>query len=166
MNIQTILHLIETNEQFAHTLGARNSKIEADIISFRLNPNCSCKSKIIKYLEDNKEEQEFVLQWIQNSQKASMQQPQVDTQKLESINKMMNERARMVLKPTLPQPEWSKYKDVVGEVVEIDPNPDKYKEMMTIAREKWFYNGLNVTETLKTDPTTGNEKVVWLVFFY
>jgi hypothetical protein len=72
----------------------------------------------------------------------------------------------MVLKATLPQSEWKNFRDVIGEVVEIEPNPDKYKQLMATAREKWFYNGLNVLETIKTNPKDGSERIVWLIFFY
>jgi hypothetical protein len=161
IDIQHVLYLLKTDEEFSKNLYKRNPQLESDIISFRLNPECDCKSNIVKYLENcDLKEHEFINQWIKElpSRHERMQQ--------DTLNSLMSERARMALKHTLPQLEWKNYKDVIGEVVEIEPNPDKYKEMMSIAREKWFYNGLNVTETLKTDPTTGNEKVVWLVFFY
>jgi hypothetical protein len=77
-----------------------------------------------------------------------------------------NNTSRMVLKSSLPKSEWSKYEDVIGDVVEIEPNPDKYNELMSYAREHWFYNGLSVLETIKADQETSVDRVVWLVFFY
>jgi hypothetical protein len=74
--------------------------------------------------------------------------------------------SRMVLKGTLPKSEWAKYEDVIGDIVELEPTPDKYNELMSYAREHWFYNGLNVLETVKADPETHVEKIVWLVLFY
>jgi hypothetical protein len=177
-NIQKILDLILSNDSFAKELSERNPKIDADIISFKLNPNCTCKSKIVRHLEENSSEIEFSNQWISSHMFSNNTTPIEITSgtpikvsfpselSKEEQERLKKEKQRMVLKSALPQSEWKNFKDVIGEVVEIAPNPNKYKELLTVAREKWFYNGLNVIETVKTNPSTGEENIVWLVFFY
>lgn len=176
--IQKTLDLLLSNDTFAKQFTERIPQLESDVISFKLNPSCSCKSKIVRHLEQNVSDTEWAQIWIQtnilpstlpiievktgdNIVKTTM--PQLPP---EELKKLKLERQRMALKATLPQTEWKNFKDVIGEVVEIEPNPNKYKQLMTVAREKWFYNGLNVIETVKTDPKTGAESIVWLVLFY
>jgi len=48
-------------------------------------------------------------------------------------------------------------KNVIGDVIEIDANPEVYKNLLKTAEdEMWIYNGINVIQ--KTDK--------WLVLFY
>lgn len=138
----------------------RNPSIESDLASFKLNPGCECKSNIQLYLDNNKAEREFIDDWLKSKPE------QIFNKSSDEINRLKSEVYRMSLKPSLPQSEWKNFKDVIGETVEIDPNPDKYKELMAIAREKWFYNGLTVLETLKTNHEDGSDKIIWVVFFY
>jgi hypothetical protein len=48
-------------------------------------------------------------------------------------------------------------KNVIGDVVEIDADPDVYKKLLTLAKdEKWIYNGITIVE----------KKDKWLILFY
>ena len=160
---QQVLDLITSTDNFAEELRARNPRIDADITSFKLNPNCSCKNKVIRDLDENPLELEFAKEWEYLHSVTPEVTPEVVD---ENAIRLKKEKHRMVLKPSLPQSEWKNFKDVIGETVEIEPNPDKYKELMVVAREKWFYNGLHVIETMKTNTSDESQKIVWVVFFY
>jgi hypothetical protein len=47
------LKLIKDNESFRQDLQVAAPEIYADIESFHKNPNCSCKNKILKYVQGN-----------------------------------------------------------------------------------------------------------------
>jgi hypothetical protein len=161
--LQHILNYISSDEVFSKKLVEKYSALEADVTSFRLNPNCSCKSRIRKFLTDNKDTLEFFDNWVKEN---NIKLPEIKPPgPSPEMIKQQEEKKRTVLKTSLPQQEWKNYKDVIGEVVEIEPDPNKYKQLITIAREKWLYNGLNVIETAKKD-SEGNDKIVWLVFFH
>lgn len=171
MNTNDVLTLLRRYDEFAELMKKRNPNILADIISYKLNPNCTCKAKILSFFGANPLEMDYIESWVKSKgDTIDMTPPTLPIQnpKLspEDIKKLKDERPRMVLKSTLPQPLWSNYVDVIGQSYEIEPNPDKYKELMTIAREQWFYNGLSVLETVKTNPVDNSEKMVWVIFFY
>lgn len=171
MNTNDVLILLNRYEEFADLMKKRNTNILADIISYKLNPNCTCKAKILSYFEANPLEMDYIESWVKskgNSVDLAPPLMPIQNPKLtaEDLKKLKEDRPRMVLKTNLPQSEWSKYVDVIGQSYEIEPNPDKYKELMTIAREQWFYNGISVLETVKTNPEDNTEKIVWVVFFY
>jgi hypothetical protein len=157
MELHTIMHAIFTQEELAKQLQERVPNLTADIISYRLNPNCTCKQKISNHILNNAEDRKFLIDWISSF---------LNSASVEIVDKKTDITPRMVLKTSLPPSEWGKYKDMIGQHVEIDANPDKYKELMAIAREKWLYNGLSVLETVKTDSETKTEKFIWIVFFY
>ena len=159
-----VLNLITINDDFFKFLLKRNPTIEKDLISFKLNPGCVCKANIQKHLDENIAEQSIIENWI--SLNVNDESTPIFNMTRNTMNQLKLDKIRMVLKPSLPQSEWKNFKDVIGETVEIEPNPDKYKELMAIAREKWFYNGLNVLETIKTNTEDGSDKIIWLVFFY
>lgn len=57
-------------------------------------------------------------------------------------------------------------KNVIGEVVEIEVAPQAYKDLIQYVRKQgWFYHGLSVMETDKTEED-GTVKRVWLIFFF
>lgn len=157
MPLYNIMRALSTSEEFAKVIQDRIPDLLADIISYRLNPNCTCKQKIYTHFESNESDRAFAEDWIIKY----LSDPLLEV----SIPKN-DITPRMVLKTSLPSTEWGNYKDMVGEYVEIEANPDKYKELMATARDKWLYNGLSVLETVKTDPETKTEKFVWIVFFY
>lgn len=156
---ESFLALLIKNQKYAEYAINTYSVLEADIRSYRLDPNCTCKHKLIKYFDNNKDTviKDFKL-WISNEKvniESILPNPSNDMQS-----------HRNILKPTLPASEWTKYKDVIGEIVEIVPDPNEYKRIISIAREEWLYNGINILETVKFDPQTKQESVVWLLLFY
>jgi len=156
ITVESFLALLLKNEKFSDYIINNYREIEADIRNYRQDPNCSCKHKISKYFEANKDKFLKSLQlWI-NDTKADITSFITDT----------TESHRNILKTTLPSSEWTKYKDVIGEIVEISPDPSEYKRIISIAREEWLYNGINILETIKLDPQTQKESVVWLLLFY
>jgi hypothetical protein len=52
--------------------------------------------------------------------------------------------------------------NVIGEVIELEPIPQVYKDMiLTSIKEGWVYNGLSIVETFDRD-----KKKIWMAFFY
>jgi predicted regulator of amino acid metabolism with ACT domain len=151
--VENFQEILIKNQKFSEHVINTYPDIEADVRSYRLDPNCSCRHKIAKYFNENRDKIiATLLEWIES------------TKIVLSLDD--DEKARGVLKPTLPTSEWSKYKDVIGEIVEIAPDPNEYKRIISIARAEWLYNGINILETVKFDPQTKQESVVWLLLFY
>lgn len=159
LNVDSFLALLIKNEKFSEYVINNYSDIEADIRSYRLDPNCTCKHKIVKYFESNKD-------LITNSLQTWISDTKTDLKSFLPNEDNDDSKHRNVLKPSLPASEWSKYKDVIGEIVEIRPDPNEYKRIISTAREEWLYNGINILETIKFDPQTKQESVVWLLLFY
>lgn len=159
ISVDVFLMLLLKNEKFSNYIINNCQEIEADIRSYRQDPNCSCKHKISKYFEKNKDIVHVSLQNWLNENKQTLSDLTGLEEDLSELDK------RNILKPSLPKKEWNKYKDVIGEVIEILPDPEEYKKVISIAREKWFYNGLNILETIKLD-NSGIESTVWLLLFY
>lgn len=152
----SFLSLIRKHVKFSDYIIVNYPEIEADIRSYRTDPNCSCKHKIAKFFDANKDKLIANIQTWSNDNQTELKNTVTES----TFNH------RNVLKPTLPSSEWGKYKDVIGEIVEIAPDPNEYKRIIGIAREEWLYNGINILETVKFDPQTKQEAVVWLLLFY
>jgi hypothetical protein len=159
LTVENFLALLIKNEKYSEYAINTYPVLEADIRSYRLDPNCTCKHKLIRYFESNKDtiNADFKL-WI-GSEKVNIESILPDPS-----NDASNHRN--VLKTSLSASEQSKYKDVIGEIVEIRPDPNEYKRIISVAREEWLYNGINILETVKFDSQTKQESVVWLLLFY
>lgn len=154
----SFLALLRKNDKFSEYAINNYPEIEANVRSYKRDPNCSCKHSLAKFFEANKDKiLASMQQWINDTrtdlQSFFVEFPPEDTQ-------------RNVLKTTLPPAEQVKFKDVIGDIVEILPDPNEYKRIISIAREQWLYNGINILETVKFDPQTKQETVVWLLLFY
>jgi hypothetical protein len=159
LTCESFLALILKNEKYSEYAIKKYDVIEADIRSYRQDPNCTCKHKLIRFFECHQDDiTEDLKLWV-GSEKVNIESSLSEDSK--DTNKHRN-----VLKPSLPASEWSKYKDVIGEIVEIRPDPNEYKRIISIAREEWLYNGINILETVKFDQQTKQESVVWLLLFY
>lgn len=148
--------ILTKNEKFSEYIINKYPILEADIRSYRLNPNCSCRTKITNYFNENQKDIcESIRLWA------------VETfTDLGSFIVSPDLNHLNVLKTNLPSLEWIKYKDMIGEIVEILPDPNEYKKIISVARSEWLYNGINILETVKFDPETKKESVVWLLLFY
>jgi hypothetical protein len=145
--------LILKSNNFVDYIINNYPELEADIKSYRLDVNCSCRHKITKFFEFNiRSMTTHITKWLSEN-------PTVGLISTELSH-------RNVLKTSLPVSEQDKYKDVIGDIVEIAPDPMEYKKIIAIAREEWLYNGINILETVKLDPQTKKESVVWLLLFY
>ena len=154
-----ILGLIRNDKEFRKGFMQKAKDIYADVISFIANPNCTCKKRVVAYIEENKDAIDSYYQEYSNSI-----EPEQLSKTLELIaedSKQKNNTKEATKVPNNKQ----RLNDVRGEVVEIEPNPFEYKEVIeTAKKEKWFYRGLSVTETIKVENEV--EKPVWLIFFY
>lgn len=151
----SFLALLRKNDKFSEYAINNYPEIEADVRSYKRDPNCSCRHKLGKFFEVNKDKILVSMkEWIDDTLQSFIDDfPLEDTQ-------------RNILKTTLPPEEQVKFKDVIGDIVEITPDPNEYKRIISIAREQWLYNGINILETVKFDPQTKQESVVWLLLFY
>jgi hypothetical protein len=166
-----ILGLIRHNKDFRKGFMQKARDIYADIISFIANPNCTCRKRIVKYVEENKENvneyyEEFkqtvkgedfekLIELIKQSEKKNTKEVVIEKKDLPDN-----------LKKSLTEPvNRTRRTDVRGEVVEISLNPFDYKDVIeTGKKENWYYRGLTVVETIRVENEI--EKPVWLIFFY
>ena len=149
------LSLLTKSQEFSEHVINNYPEIAADVRSFREDPDCSCKHIIAKFFNNNEEK------IMKNAEAWS------GFSKLSSYLKSPKDNSyRNVLKSTLSVEEQANYTDVIGEIIEIAPDPNEYKRIISIARENWLYNGINILETVKFDPQTKKESVVWLLLFY
>ena len=158
-SVHHFLEGITKDKKFSDFVINKRKEIEADVRSFRADPNCSCKNRLKKFYESNKSLCDLDMDLYSENNG-------INFNDFVKIEQEINNNYKNLLKTNLPPNEWHKYKDVIGEIVEISPDPNEYKRIMTIAREEWLYNGLNILETVKLDPQTSEEKVVWLLLFY
>ena len=155
--VSVVLHLILGYKKFAENFPDKFPSTLADTVSYRGNPSCSCKSKIVKFVQDNHSEViEWLSLWIEN-------EPENDELlaayvKMTGINDI----------PTSPSPDMTTTVEVSGDpinpgvsmygrIVIIPPDPASYFQLLTKAFvEKWIFNGLTVS--IKDDK--------WYIFFY
>jgi hypothetical protein len=159
ITVANFMRLLLKDVVFSEYIINNYNEIEADIRSYRLDATCSCRHKIEKYFELNKDK------FLSSINEWERRYPDSLKSELENVE-FDSEDIKKVLKPTLPPSEWSKYKDVIGDIVEIAPDPNEYKRIISVARQEWLYNGINILETVKFDPQTKKESVVWLLLFY
>lgn len=174
-----ILGLIRHDKDFRKGFMQKARDIYADIISFIANPNCTCRKRVVAYIEENKESvntffEEYkarasssdfnkLLELINNEEQKTntieVKKEDLPKNIPESLKKAINE-------PPIKHNDKSVTRnDVRGEVIEIEPNPFEYKDVIeTAKKENWFYTGLSVLETIRVENEV--EKPVWLIFFF
>jgi hypothetical protein len=122
-------------------------EIYADIISFIKNPNCSCRSKIINYVKNNKESiQKIILEWLSTTKfdnnihnKLIKILNKIDIE-IESYNTYLKYKGE-------PKEEEALGKSMIGKVVTIDNSPEAYYNFINYLRiNSLFYSGLNIVE--------------------
>lgn len=121
-------------------------EIYADIISFIKNPNCSCRSKIIHYVKNNKEEiQKIILEWLSTTN--------FDNNTHNKIIKIFNkidleiESFNTYLKYKGEPKDEALGKSMIGKVVIIDNTPESYYNFINYLHiNNFFYSGLNIVE--------------------
>ena len=153
-----ILGLISHDKDFRKGFMQKARDIYADIISFIANPNCTCRKRVVSFIEENKESiNTFYEDFIKDKSDEEINNI------IKSIDKPKEVKKES---PSIDKPNPKKEKnDVRGEVIEIEPNPFEYKEVIqTAIKEDWVYKGINIVETIKVENEV--EKPVWLIFFY
>lgn len=141
-----LVALIRSNVDWKNYLGSKYSQILADVESFYSNPNCSCKQRLRQWGEKNYDI--FIKEYHYKKEDFGLPELTPDLE-VKAVNELK------------PQPR----KSVIGEVIEIPPDPEEYKQLIKDSqKERWIYRGLSVLETHKK--VDGKEEPVWLVFFY
>lgn len=179
METKHVLTMIREIPDFRKQFISKAREIYSDIISFVANPKCTCRRRISKFIEQNKTAIENFYTEFKNNCDVSIKQqiknieePNTNNdEKTQNIAKsrenILKERREMREKRerNIPSNHSFNINSVVGEVIEIEPDPMNYKEVLGTAKtEKWFYNGISVLETFKEEED--EEKPIWLLFFY
>jgi len=195
ITIDNILLLIRENKDFRKAFVKIANTIVDKIYSFTENPNCTCKSSIIEWIEKNETSMINLVKEKEKDQSLSAFMINRDTvvkpkvapiQSLPDIKKGIKEPVQVTQTASIPAPApspvpslplelkekitaqenapqvVSNMQMVVGEIYEISPHPDEYKQLLkTALEERWIFRGLTVV------PSKNDENVdVWLVFFY
>lgn len=121
-------------------------EIYADIISFIKNPNCSCKSKIINYVKNNRKNvKKIIFEWIsltefnENTHNKIVKILNKINFEIDSYNKYLKYQGE-------PEEE-SIINSMVGKVVSIENTPDSYYDFIQYLKTNNFhFSGLNVIE--------------------
>ena len=221
-------NLIQRSPEFASHIKIKYPELVPDVVSFVLNPNCSCKKKLIKFSRRNnvqlnkdinrwldsnqdlninleavfknesiqenvkrremdltpdqveflKKRKEIVEQKRQKKKQEEVAKavptpaPAAPVQSTEILPEHLDakkdaEKMRQITAKQKPRPKPQDMRDMAGEVVELEPDPANYKELITHCKANhWRYKGLSVVETEKYDEEKDQTLVVWLVFFY
>jgi len=140
--IDDILKTITDDIRFAKILREKYPEIAPQVLTYSLNPDCSCKKKVKSFIENHYDE---ICQLHLTFAPTTAYTANEDTVEAETEGP----------------------KNLIGEVIEIGPDPSEYSQMIEYINTKnWTYNGVSMMETEKTDPDTNEVKIIWLAFFY
>jgi predicted transcriptional regulator len=121
-------------------------EIYADIISFIKNPNCSCRTKIIHYVDENQQQiKDIILNWLSTTEFNSSDENKI----IKILNKINIEIAS--------HQTYLRYKgepsndavghSMIGKVVKIDNTPEAYNHFINhLHLNHFYYNGLSMLE--------------------
>lgn len=141
-----VLNKIKSSREFRKILLDNAESIVEEVYTFADNGCGSCKKKILRFIDDNvdtinKVIDEFSASDIPKVEEAPTPKSQTDN---ESNSDLRHKLPRQPVK-------------VIGEVFEIEADPEAYKQFIKQGQEqRWTYRGLTVVQ--KSDK--------WIVFFY
>ena len=157
INTETFLELVRTEKTIRQRIVKHDMSITQTIYSYVNDPNCTCKKDLIEWILKNNTFVESLVEEMWDIIKSKIPQDPV------AIDILDKSKAT---KPTsTPTKVTSENKPIskilMGEVHEIEPDPDQYKLLIQQSlNEGWLYRGVNVVPVVK------DGKDVWLVFFY
>lgn len=190
--VKFIMELIRSNKSFRKVIMSEAKEIYADIVSFTSNANCSCKKRVGAWIQKNSVKVEEIFQKFKNDENFEEDIPIKEIK--EEAQKQLEKEVKKEIKNTSLEKTKNEGKvkaqgttkhvsdintideeidqsnprfgmKVAGQVIEIEPDPENYKSLIkTSQKEMWIYKGLSMMETYKMEG--GEEKTVWLVFFY
>lgn len=170
LNMQVAVETIRTNDKYREEFTLLSQDVRADIVSFKENPNCGCRSRIHKFIETNKETEPlkaFFETWKPQITNLYMTEEAFAAQKSaqEENRRKMEEHRRMnppQSPPVGPDGKPILPKNMTGHVVEIPASPGEYKTLIEHAqRERWAYRGLSLKDAKAADGSA-----VWQIFFF
>lgn len=176
-----IMDLFRSDSNFNSAFMKICDEIRADAISFANNPNCNCRKRVGKWIQENSEK---VIECFNNFKTEFNFEEEIPEKKLKQAAEKIIKEGSLIKTANngskksqgtvkhISEEDFDEDVDksrfgmkVAGEVVELDPDPEAYKSLIATAqKEMWIYKGLSVMETYKL--VDGNETTVWLVFFY
>jgi predicted transcriptional regulator len=121
-------------------------EIYADIISFIQNPNCSCRTKIINYVNDNQQKfKDLILDWLSTTEFDSLAQNKI-IKVLNKVNLEIDSYETSLRYKGEPKEE-AIGSSMIGKVVKINNNPGSYHQFINhLHLNRFYYNGLNILE--------------------
>jgi hypothetical protein len=121
-------------------------EIYADIISFIKNPNCSCRTKIIHYVQDNQQKiKDIVLDWLSTTDFDPSDQNKI-IKVLNKVEVEINSHKTYLQYKGEPK-EDGIGKSMIGKIVKIINSPESYYNFINhLHINRFYYNGLNILE--------------------
>jgi len=122
-------------------------EIYADIISFIKNPNCSCRSKVVNYVKNNKDQvQKIIFEWISSTNFDENTYGKI-VKILNKINLELDSYNTYLKYKGQPENE-AIGKSMVGKIVTIDNSAESYNNFINyLYMNNFLYKGLNILET-------------------
>ena len=143
--LSIILRAIQEDKSFRNKLGIIAEDIVDKIYSYYTNPNCTCKSNIIEWVNKNEDKTRELINTFSTT-----------------FEKLKQTQATPPPAPSAPTTTQTAPQNVkIGETLVIDPSPEAYKKLFdTIKAERWIFRGMQVI------PGEDNGKDVWFILFY
>ena len=122
-------------------------EIYADIISFIKNPNCSCRSKIVNYVKNNRDQvQKIILEWLtstnfnENNHNKIIKILNKIKFELESFNTYLKYQGEPITENAIG-------KSMIGKIVTIENSSKSYYDFIQhLHVNNFFYAGFNIIE--------------------
>lgn len=149
------LRAVREVKDFRNKFSEVADSIVDKIYSYYSNPNCTCKSTILDWINKNEPStRELINTFKSDFDKLTETTvvPQLPTQPPASP---------IQANPQAAKPQQSPSNIKIGEFVIIEPRPEAYRELFTKAKnEHWVFRGIQVM------PGDDDGKDVWIVLFY
>lgn len=174
--IDVVLRAIREERTFRADFSSTASTINDKIFSFYANPNCSCKSAIVEWINNNVDKTNEVIaknEAILTAMTADVQKA-AEIVKANPIAKTAPVPGQRTQNPVMPQkqnttgvpgvphaPQSQSANTKFGKIVNIERTEAAYAALIAQAMtEKWMYRGLTIA------PNTVAGVEVWSVFFF
>jgi hypothetical protein len=145
-DITKILQAISTDKPFRAAFGVVAEDIVDKVYSYFTNPNCSCKSDIVNWINKNEDKTNELINRFKETLDTLQQTPT---------------QTKHVSSPPMQPPNAPPMNMKIGETLVIEPSPEAYKKLFTtIKSEHWIFRGIQVI------PGEENGKEVWFILFY
>lgn len=175
-----VVKFISRNDEFSELMKSRFPKVAEHVTSLKVNPRCSCRRKVFKFIRSNLDD---FFQFLSDFDALHPEEKIIDevlikkTMAKERDNKEEYNRAERLKRLQERHKNGNvSTKEVIktntevslrGEVIEITADVHSYKKLIEhLDENNMTFTGINVLESETIDEETGEMKKVWNIFFY